>query len=494
MSKLISNAANYTYTENGALTYKSTMNAVLDLFGMGGALRNAETSRIISMVKASMKEDPIKTLQVLFYLRDIRGGQGEKRIFREAIKEIFSTETNREALTLLFDTIVELGSWKDIVEIFEPDQYAFYVIKHLHDENTLMYKWLPSISGAKNADAERLASLLEMSPKEYRKMLSLKRASLNIVETPMCEKRWREVDYNKVPSQANLKYKGAFCRNDRGRYEEYLSAVNNKEKGTKINTSTLLPYQIVIKYLSSVRAGAWGWKSECEVVENKALETLWKNLPINENHENALVIADTSGSMTSPRFEPMAVALSLAIYFAEHNTGLFANEFITFSDEPSFFQVNKEDSLASRIAESLGANWGMSTNFEATFDLILKAAKSNNLPEEEMPKTLYCISDMEFNEAAGNYNTNFEAIKKKYANAGYTMPNLVFWDVASHQDNVPVKSNDKGVALVSGCSPSLFTMVLDGEMNPVKFMDNVIDNPRYKEPAEKICGIMKNKD
>lgn len=530
MSELISNAAKITFTENGALTYNTSSNAVLDLFSMGGALRTASVERIKELVTASANEDLMKTIQVLLYLRDIRGGQGEKRIFREGItiirdilKEKYKDTSyddtfekmlnflmdptkitsyeraKREVYSSVFDAIVEVGSWKDIVEVFEPVEYAFYVKEHLNDKNSLMYKWLPSISGAKNKQAETLARCLGMSPKEYRKLLSLKRAELKLVETSMCERRWGDIEYSKVPSQANLKYRKAFERNDEERYKQFLKDVNNKEGGTKINTSTLLPYQIVNDYLKNVRITAW---SVPGIKEEESLETLWKNLPEYRVGENALVIADTSGSMTVNNYLPISVALSLALYFAEHNTGKFKDEFITFSSNPSFFRVDRNESLAERIGEALKAEWGGSTNFIGTFERILDVAKNCNLPESEMPKTLYCISDMEFDTANGGWNGTgrserlssmaFKVIEERYAEAGYKMPRLVFWNVNSHQNNVPVSYNDMGVALVSGCSPSVFELVMSDDMDPISFMDKAINVPRYMEPARSITWEVDN--
>lgn len=531
MSELISNAAKYTFTENGALTYNTSSNAVLDLFSMGGALRTASKERIKSLVTASANEDLTKTIQVLLYLRDVRGGQGEKRVFREGVgiirdilKEKYEDKScddtfekmmnflmdptkipvilakttsyeraRREVYSSVFDAIIEVGSWKDIIEIFDPAEYAFYVKDHLKDKNSLMYKWLPSISGAKNKQAETLAGYLGMSPKEYRKMLSLKRAELKLVETSMCEKRWGDIEYSKVPSQANLKYRKAFERNDGERYKQFLGDVNNKKEGVKINTSTLLPYQIVNKYLKDTRITAW---SSPRIKEEDSLETLWKNLPEYKAGENALVIADTSGSMTVNNYLPISVALSLALYFAEHNTGRFKDEFITFSSNPSFFRVNRNESLAERIKEALSAEWGGSTNFIGTFERILDVAKTHNLPESEMPKTLYCVSDMEFDSANGGWSSTgrterissmaFKVIREKYEEAGYKMPNLVFWNVNSHQNNVPVSYNDMGVALVSGCSPSVFELVMSEDMNPINFMNKVIDAPRYMDLARSI--------
>lgn len=488
MSKLIEAASNYTTTENGAKTYKSTTDKVLDLFAMGGALRNADSTRIVETVTKAYKKDPIKTLQVLLYLRDIRQGQGEKRIYREALKEILRPyiptkgdipRKHRAILEKVYNTTIELGSWKDITDTLPVNAYAFYVKKHMRDENSLMFKWLPSISGPRNSKAESLAKYLGMTPKQYRKWLSSKRAELKLVETSLCKKEWDKIEYDKIPSQASLRYRETFERHDGRRYKEYLCKVKNNLKEVKINTSTLSPSQVVKKCLNLN-------------YEDEALEVLWSNLPNYKNKDNALVIADTSGSMYDNSQGPLSIALSLALYFAEHNTGIFKDEFITFSEWPEFLKVDRSKSLYERLTIAKDANWGMNTNFKAVFDMILKTAIEYNIPEEEMPKTLYCVSDMEFDEATMvKESTNFEAITKAYTRVGYCMPKIVFWNVNSRQNNVPVKYNDKGVALVSRSSPSVFSMVVSGDLDPIKFMESAINKPRYLNPAMEIVAEIK---
>lgn len=483
MSRLIEAASNYTTTENGAQTYKSTTNKVLDLFAMGGALRSADSTRIVEMITKAYKKDPVKTLQVLLYLRDVRQGQGEKRIYREALKEILKPyiptkgdipRKHRAILEKVYNTTIELGSWKDITDTLPVNAYAFYVKKHMNDENSLMFKWLPSISGPKNSKAESLAKYLGMTPRQYRKWLSAKRAELKLVETSLCKREWGNIEYDKIPSQASLRYREAFERHDKDRYEEYLNKIKGGLKEAKINTATLSPSQIVKKYLNL----------NCE---NEALEVLWSNLPNYKNKDNALVIADTSGSMCDNNYGPLSIALSLALYFAEHNTGIFRDEFITFSEWPEFLKVDRSKSLHERLTIAKDANWGMNTYFKAVFDMILKTAIDYNISEEEMPKTLYCVSDMEFDEATMvNKSTNFEAIVEAYSEAGYSIPKIVFWNVNSRQNNVPVKYNDKGVALVSGSSPSVFSMVVSGDLDPIKFMESAINKPRYLNPATEI--------
>lgn len=495
MSKLVTSAATFGETENGALTHVTTGSQVLDLFAQGGALRASNEARITGMVGKAWGDSPENTLAVLLYLRDIRGGQGEKKVFREACKYLIK-EGKIKNLDALFDAIVEVGSWKDIFNFFPIHQWADYA-KRYHENHVkaekdsgkdipdLFYKWLPSIGGSRNKDAEKLALVMGMSPKQYRKMLTSERAKIKLVETQMCAGDWGNINYENLPSRAGFIYKGAFKKHDEQRYSDYLSKALKADGSVKMNAGTLYPYEIVKPMINSYR-----------VPDNvDALEAYWKNLPnyCEGDTSNTLIVADTSGSMTCyDGGLPMAVATSLALYYAERNRGIFQNEFVTFSRNPRFYHFNSGDSLYNRVKEMVNLNICENTDIQAVFNLLLKAAKDNNLPAEEMPTRIIIVSDMEFDEAQGYYHraakTNFEEIKRKYSESGYEMPTLVFWNVASHQDNVPVKMDEKGVVLVSGCSPSTFQMAMTNNLDPYKFMMSVIDKERYLGAARTILN------
>lgn len=498
MSRLVTSAANYGETENGALTLTTTGNQVLDLFAQGGALRSATSERIQSMVERAWSENPENTLAVLLYLRDIRGGQGEKRIFREACNYLIKSGKIKN-LDALFTSIVEVGSWKDIFNYFPIYQWSNYA-KTYHENHVklekesgksipdLFYKWLPSIGGSKNKDAEKLALVFGMSPKQYRKMLTAERAKIKLVETQMCAGEWENINYENLPSRAGFIYKGAFKRHDNERYSDYISKALKADGSVKMNTSTLYPYEIVTPMINS-----YGKPENIN-----SLEAYWKNLPnyCEGDTSNTLIVADTSGSMTCYGGLPMAVSASLAIYYSERNSGIFKNEFVTFSRNPIFYHFNGGETLYERVRKMVNLNICENTNLQAVFSLLLKTAKENNLPAEEMPSRIIIVSDMEFDEAQG-YNswsssrkpsTNFEEIKAKFADAGYDMPTLVFWNVSSHQDNVPVKMDEQGVVLVSGCSPSTFKMTMTNTLDPYKFMMSVIDNERYLGTARNILN------
>ena len=484
---------NFSSSENGALTYASAGSSTLDLFGMGGALRTADEQRIKDLVTKAFEEDPLRALETLFYLRDIRGGQGEKRVFQIGIKAIVDQLRPLGTLDTLFDAIVVVGSWKDILKIFDFDEWKGYVynkVKFGNDKPDLMYKWLPSIGGSQNKLAERLASHLGMTPREYRKKLTAERAKLKLVETQMCANEWGKVDYEHIPSRAGFLYRKAFGKHDQERYSAFIAAANRNDGSVNVNTGTLYPYEIVSKYSNVCRGG---WYSNFKI--DPQLEAFWKNLPkYGENDVNALVVADTSGSMWG---RPMDISTSLAIYFSEHNKGYFRNKYITFAGNPQFYSFKEGEPLGNKIKFMYEHEICDNTNLSLVFDLVLKAAVDNHIPESEMPEALYIVSDQEFDEAQGYCSwrdsqgpkTNFEVIKEKYQRAGYKMPKLIFWNVESRQNNLPITMNEDGVALVSGASPSTFEMAITDTLDPMKFMLQTIDKPRYQDLAKAVLRI-----
>lgn len=472
---------NYGYTENGALTYKSSLNKNLDLFSMGGASRNRGVSDIFNLINNAYNEDPKTCIKILLFLRDIREGVGEKRIYRLAINELLKKNVNSRAL---LEATIEVGSWKDVFLSFPFEVYAPFVKERYIEHKAtgkydLMEKYMPSIGGKYNKPAEMLAKYLGLTFKEYRKYLAKARKYLNIVETNLVNKSYENIDYSKLPSKAGLIYRNAFYRNDADRYREFIASVSQGK--AKMNTSTLAPYEILKRLIGEITYGN-GKVNDDELL---AIETTWqeffkKTIP----SSRGIVVADVSGSMWGT---PLNVAISLGMLFAERNTGIFHNKLITFSRNPNFITYEDSDSLRARIKKIVEANWDMNTNLQAVFDLILRTAKENHLPEEELPNQIYIVSDMEFDACASH--TNLEEIKRKYAESGYDFPNVIFWNVNSRQDNIPCKFNEKGVGLVSGASANIFNLVVEGELDPIRLMNNSINKERYESMTNLICTV-----
>jgi hypothetical protein len=280
----------------------------------------------------------------------------------------------------------------------------------------------------------------------------------------MCSNQWGSIDYQGVPSKASIMYRKAFMKHDFERYSEYLRAVMNGEQ--KINASTLYPYEIVEKYLYS------------ENFNDTTINLQWEALPnyMEDCSLNGIVVADVSGSMWG---RPLAVSISLALYIAERNTGIWKDKFITFSSDPQLQEV-VGSTIADRVKNLQIAEWGYNTNIQKVFDIILQAAINNNISQEEMPQRIIIVSDMQFDIANGNEETNFEAIKKKYQESGYEMPFLVYWNVYAHA-NVPMTFDDNGTCLVSGCSPAILKHILSGTfMSPLDYMHQVVYDERYE--------------
>ena len=478
MLEVLKKTANKTYTENGAVTYRTSGKDCLDLFATIGALRRADDQAICNRFLKAYAETPDLAMKILFYARDVRGGLGERRVFRSILTWLASNEKGSVVKNLPF--IAEYGRWDDVLVLLKTPcrKEALALLKEqfqadlaaLEDSGdiSLLGKWLPSVN-ASNQDTVMLAKMIAksfgLSDRDYRKALVKLRARIRIIENNLREKDYT-FDYAKQPSKAMFKYRKSFLRNDGDRSGAFMEKVDRGE--AKLHTGTLMPYELVERAYN------------CSEEERRSLDVIWRQLEDFTMDENALVVADGSGSMYwGSKPMPAAVAQSLAIYFAEHNKGEFHNHFLTFSMTPRLVEIKGND-FVEKVRYCRTFNECANTNLEAVFDLILRAAVENHVPQAEMPAKLYIISDMEFDFCVKNSSmTNFENAKASYAAAGYKLPDLVFWNVDSRNEQQPVKENDRGVALVSGCSPRVFSMVMDGELNPYAFMLSVIDTERY---------------
>ena len=498
MLQYLKQESNKTFTENGAATLKTTESDCLDLFATIGAIRRESDEEITTRFMRAFAEDKDIAMKLLFFARDIRGGLGERKVFRVSLRWLAKNAPKTVRKNLSY--IAEYGRFDDLLVLFdtpvEKDMLDFIREQLCKDveamdnggEVSLLGKWLPSVN-ASNADtikiAKKIARFLKMDDKTYRKMLSQLRAHIRIIENNLREKDYT-FDYEKQPSKAMFKYRGAFARNDAERYNNFLNRVSSGE--AKLNASTLAPYELVEPYLTPHwYNGHHSFMKEITEEERKSLNATWEALPNFGSEANALAIIDTSGSMyCDAKPLPAAVALSLGLYFAEHNTGAFKNHFIEFSSNPELIEI-KGDTFAEKLQYICSFNEIADTNIEAVFDLVLNAAINNKLPQAELPAKLIIISDMEFNACVRNAEvTNFKNAKVKFEAAGYELPEVVFWNVASRNRQQPVTKNEQGVALVSGCTPKLFSQVADGSlaaMTPYEFMLEVLGDERYEKIA-----------
>lgn len=465
-------------TTNGAVSHSTSGTSVLDFFGKAAAMRGSSEQDVINSFSLAYKEDKTLALKALFYLADVRGGQGERRLFRVAYNWLAKNDT--DVAKKLLKYIPEYTRWDNVLETLEntaleKDALAF-IAKQLKadakaETPTLLAKWSAS-EQASSPVTRRLAfkirTQLKMSPKSYRKLLSGLRAKIGVVERQMCAGDWKKINFSHVPSKAALLYKKAFNNHVPDLYSKFLTKVEKGE--VTINAATLYPYDIVGQIMS---------KSGNEL---RTLEAQWKALPdfLADNPHNGLVVADMSGSMNSGTgsVRPVDVACSLAIYFAERNIGAFNGNFMIFSRDAKLLSIGA-GSLQDKVRMVHQNREVANTNLQSVFDLILQKGVKHKVPQAEMPTVLYVISDMQF-DAAVDGGTNFEAIKAKYKAVGYKMPTIVFWNVNAHAD-VPVKFDEKGVALVSGCSPSILKTAISGKVvTPYKLMLDVLGAERYE--------------
>jgi hypothetical protein len=473
----LNNHFNESNTANGAFAYKSTKSTVLDLFSQGGAMRQRSDGDVIQLFSKAFAENPLLAMKTLFYLRDIKQGQGERRFFRLAMKHL--SVHNKDVLVKNLHLVPQFGRWDDLWVLLNEKTVRKEVLKLVRDqllqdknaENpSLLAKWMPSENASSREtklNAKIIREFFGATPKQYRKLLSSLRAKINLVETKLTEKDYDSIDYSKLPSKAGMQYRGAFFRNDELRYQSFLDSLSKGE--VKVNAGTLYPNDIVGKILRSYST------SQQEV---KLFEGQWANLPdfIGEKAEDSLVMADVSYSMTGT---PMEVSIALAMYIAERNKGAFKDHFMTFSAKPNLVKI-QGGNIVEKVRNINRADWGYDTNIEKALRTILDVAVKNNLPKDEVVKKLYIISDMQFNQACSGASVNiFKNMAKNFEAQGYDFPNIVFWNVDAH-DNTPMTMNDMGVQLVSGFSPSIMTQLLNADgKTPYGFMLDVIESERY---------------
>lgn len=478
-------------TWNGAQSLSTTGKARVDYFSK--AIRDTPRETICTMLEKCWEESPLDTLKLIFYKRDCRGGAGEKQVFYDSMEWLIHNHYIEFSVVCKF--IPEYGSWKDVVVLMENNKSTLAYIQLLENYTRQLYKdlsdfkdgksislaakWAPSEHKKYDVIARDIAAqLFPESPHKMRvyrtQVLSPLREYINIVERLMCGKQWEQINFNKVPSRAMLKLRKAFERREPERFQEWQSMV--AEGKAKINSNQIDPPEI-IKALQ---------RSQDTTLELAWTDMLRKVREYGQLH-NALVVCDVSGSMFhcwgKGGMPPIFVSLAFGLIVAELSTGRFHNKVITFDDVPTFFKITGE-SCHEKMKSLEKAPWGNTTNFQSVFDLLLNTATTFDLTQDELPSRIICISDMQFNQAQAidNNQTNWDCIKEKYSQAGYTMPEFVFWNVNGTTDDFPVKHNETGVALVAGYNKSILKSVMTGKVvSPYDVMRDVIDSQRYKD-------------
>lgn len=460
-----------TQTENGMPTNTSSGSAIVDLFYNMGAMRAQSDEALRVLFSAAYTEDRLLALKAAFYNRDVRGGQGERRSFRVFFRWLCDVEP--AAAIANVPNVPEYGRWDDLLEArgTPVQQAAFdYLAQALAAGDKLCAKWMPREGSKGHGDAQVLRKHLGLSWVDYRKLLA---GNTDVVETKMCRKEWAAINYNHVPSQAVHKYRKAWKRNDEARYTEWTTKLATGAPDVKVNAGAIYPHQLVETFLQQ------GWHARTvEGAERQQVEAQWAALPdyVQPKGRKVLPMCDVSGSMAG---EPMLVSVALGLYLAERNTGPFKDLVLTFSGQPAFFQCNQA-TLQDRVHALADAPWGMNTNLEAAFELILRQAKQVNLPAEEMPELVLILSDMQFDACVARAdNSALEMIDRQYAEAGYKRPQVVFWNLRA-STGVPVGHRAGGTALVSGFSPSIMTSLLGGrDLTPLGLVLETLNRDRY---------------
>lgn len=487
---------NVTTTTNGDKAYKSTFNKVMDLFAFGGSYRGHSDEDCILLFKEAFEENPSLAMKCLFYLRDVRGGQGQRHFFRVVCRWLAMNNSARMAYNIT--SIPEYGRWDDLYAFVDTplEEVAFIAIRNQlvldiqSKTPSLLAKWLKSENSSSN-ETRRLARktrlALGMTSKQYRKTLSMLRSRIRVLERLMSAGEWDKIEFDKIPSRAGIIYRNAFARRDilKAKYEQFA-----KDKNTKVNAGTLYPCEVVRqarRYMNSY------WNEPSDDTERLMINKYWDNLTdyFNNATFNGVAVVDTSGSMLSGpgTIAPIDVAIALGMYCAEkcNPNSPWHGNYITFSRDARLVPINGVD-FVDKVKRIYEKNLCENTDIESVFDLILSLAIQNHVPVSDMPKNIVVISDMQFDPISNRYgynvcgcvpnNSAMESIARRWQNSGYELPKLIFWNVNATNATLPMQDNGR-VAFVSGYSPSLFEQIMTSKTG-VDLMLEKLNSKRYE--------------
>jgi hypothetical protein len=490
-------------TENGAVSFATTGSPLLDFYFHAPVLTLDDLDRAAVLFEAAFYTDPLPAIKALFYIRDPRGGQGRREAFRICLEWL--ANHHPDYFRSLMPLIPEFGRWDDLIIFAAHPKVGLDVTKLITDQlivdlradhPSLLAKWMPS-ENAHSLWARRTAHLLRdrlfperainprtqrnMRAKKYRRALSILRRQIGIVESLMSSGQWDKINFSNVPSQAMRIYRRAFSKHQNQRFVEWLAGARAGKN--KIQVGTLTPFEIVREL----------YNGRYDVT----LQTMWDAFEDFLGDQDVLCVCDTSGSMLQGDSTPFMMAVAITLYTATRNKGQFRGKFISFNERPQLIDIPIGAPLMAQYQMLRAARIGYNTNLQAVFNQILAHAVQFRVPQEGMPKRVLIASDMQFDQAAGQARpphvgpdgwtrlpaTNFDAIREQYAAAGYTMPELIFWNVRSADMDTPVQQNERGVYLVSGNNPVIFKKALlaDTSANPTPYqsMLQVLNSDRY---------------
>lgn len=455
-------------TTNGMVARKSTANAVVDLFYTIGASRGKD---IVPQFTSAFVQNKELALRIALWARDVRGGAGERQLFRDILVHL--EKMDPEAAVKLVKKVPELGRFDDLFVFNTPALKAeAYTLlgDHLRNKNGLAAKWTPR----KGRVAAEIRQFFGMTPKQYRKQLV---SMTKVVEQQMCARDWDNIEFSHVPSQAARIYKKAFQRNT-PKFAEYVAKLVSGDKSVKVNAGAIFPHD-VIKGVLNYYSMKQFTKTELDHIVAQ-----WDALPNYVGNASILPLVDVSGSMTCPAGKNTSVtcldvAVGLGLYLADKNKGAFKDTFLTFSGSPEL--VTLKGNVVQKAQQMHKSKWAMNTNLNRAFEKILSVAVKGNVPQSDMPQMVLILSDMQFDQCVSHDHSAMEMIESKYKAHGYDVPQVVFWNLNS-SDNVPVKADKSGAALVSGFSPSIMTSLLSADVDaftPEGIMMKTIMDPKY---------------
>jgi hypothetical protein len=446
---------------------KSTTNALVDLFFNIGASRG---KNIVPAFTAAMVQDKDLALRIALWARDVRGGAGERQLFRDILAHL--EKTDPESAARLLVKVPEVGRYDDLFVFKSKDlkSQAYTLLGDaLRAQNGLAAKWTPR----KGEVAREIREFFGMTPKQYRKQLV---SMTKVVETQMCAKDWESINFSHVPSQASRLYKKAFERNT-PRFAEYVAKLVKGDPSVKVNANAVFPHEVLKGMINT-------YSIQMTKTQLDHVTAQWDALPNYVGDANILPLVDVSGSMSCSAGKNtgvtcLDVSVSLGLYLADKNKGAFKDTFLTFSGSPELLTLKGD--IVQKLNQMVKSKWGMNTDINKAFAKILDVAVKGNVPQSDMPKMVLILSDMQFDQCVKHDDSAMEMIERKYKDAGYEMPQVVFWNLSA-SDNAPVKADKSGAALVSGFSPAIMASLLGAdpsEFTPEGVMMKTIMNAKY---------------
>ena len=513
-------------TWNNAITNESTLNFNLDMFAYSSRYYKQNYEKNKNRFKNALIENDEIALANLLYTLDIRNGKGERALFKSYFSALI--EMNKDYAIQILPYISELGRWDYVFEgigteieeaVYELIRaYLMIDIKNYNDNKpiSLLAKWLPSIKthNKKNYFAIKLAKKLNLTEKEYRKILSKLRDRLNIVEKHITNKEYEKIEYISVPSKAMVKYKNLFFVKDEVRFKEFIEELKATKKSKYDN---LFMNDFAKMYLDNLMKIGINYfyertiKEACRLLfnnfflkdleensqilsqnfknEKNLINTMWKKQSKIEFDKNVLVIADTSGSMEGTPFE---TAISLAIYISQNNKSEeWRNKFIIFSSDCIEYSYDKDAEFTDIIDEiPLIVD---NTDIDKVFTKILNDSLEKNLPQLD---EVIIISDMEFDMVQDRKDmSNFKYWKSEFAKHNYELPKIIFWNVAKNVGSFPVTKLDYGTCLVSGYSKNILKSIIEIEnFDPIDVMLKTLEEKNYFEMVKEIKENLSRKE